>query len=193
MTGRPTNMCASASCTPIPASRSATPKSMCRRRSSNRPPVATPGMPNPEIALQQSIQHVDAEMAELGQLTPASISGSQPVMPEDLQRVVTFKWSGSLDQGVAKLAQSVGYTFYVTAPPGAQPLLVTVELANVPAYEVFKALGEEAGTRAVGGAGASRLPPGRLSRRWPPSSRRSTFARPRWSAARSRRASTRPR
>jgi hypothetical protein len=104
-----------------------------------------------------------------------------------------FKWSGSLDQGVAKLAQSVGYTFYVTAPPGAQPLLVTVELANVPAYEVFKALGEEAGTRAVGGAGASRLPPGRLSRRWPPSSRRSTFARPRWSAARSRRASTRPR
>ena len=64
-----------------------------------------------------------------------------------------FKWSGSLDQGVAKLAQSVGYTFYVTAPPGAQPLLVTVELANVPAYEVFKALGEEAGTRAVGERG----------------------------------------
>ena len=192
MTGRPTNMCASASCTPIPASRSATPKSMCRRRSSNRPPVATPGMPNPEIALQQSIQHVDAEMAELGQLTPASISGSQPVMPEDLQRVVTFKWSGSLDQGVAKLAQSVGYVLR-HVPAWRSASSSHGRMANVPAYEVFKALGEEAGTRAVGGAGASRLPPGRLSRRWPPSSRRSTFARPRWSAARSRRASTRPR
>ena len=68
---------------------------------------------------------------------------------EDLQRLVTFKWSGPLDQGVAKLAQSVGYTFFVTAPPGAQPLQVAVELTNVPAYEVFKALGEEAGTRAA--------------------------------------------
>ena len=48
---------------------------------------------------------------------------------------------GPLDQGVAKLAQSVGYTFFVTAPPGTQPLLVAVELTNVPAYEVFKALG----------------------------------------------------
>jgi len=108
--------------------------------------VATPGMPNPEEALRQSIQHVDAEM---GQLTPTQVTTSVPVMPEDLQRLVTFKWSGPLDQGVAKLAQSVGYTFFVTAPPGAQPLQVAVELTNVPAYEVFKALGEEAGTRAA--------------------------------------------
>ena len=111
--------------------------------------VATPGMPNPEEALRQSIQHVDAEMAQLGQLTPTQVTTSVPVVPEDLQRLVTFKWSGPLDQGVAKLAQSVGYTFFVTAPPGAQPLQVAVELTNVPAYEVFKALGEEAGTRAA--------------------------------------------
>ena len=111
--------------------------------------VVTPGMPNPEEALRQSIQHVDAEMAQLGQLTPAQVTTSAPVMPEDLQRLVTFKWSGPLDQGVAKLAQSVGYTFFVTAPPGAQPLQVAVELTNVPAYEVFKALGEEAGARAA--------------------------------------------
>ncbi len=111
--------------------------------------VVTAGMPNPEEALQQSIQHVDAEMAELGQLTPNRVTTSIPVLPEDLQRLVTFNWSGPLDQGVAKLAQSVGYIFFVTAPPGAQPLQVAVELTDVPAYEVFKALGEEAGTRAT--------------------------------------------
>jgi hypothetical protein len=77
-------------------------------------------MPNPEEALRQSSQHVDAEMAQLGQLTPTQVTTSVPVMPEDLQRLVTFKWSGPLDQGVAKLAQSVGYTFFVTAPPGAR-------------------------------------------------------------------------
>jgi defect-in-organelle-trafficking protein DotD len=111
--------------------------------------VVTPGMPNPEVALQQSMQHVDAEMAELGQYEPTPVVSSAPVVPEDLQRIVSFQWSGPLDQGVAKLAQSVGYTFYTTAPPNAQPLVVSVEVAGVPAYQVFQALGEEAGARAT--------------------------------------------
>ena len=34
--------------------------------------VATPGMPNPEMALQKSMSDVNAEMAELGLLTPAA-------------------------------------------------------------------------------------------------------------------------
>ena len=34
--------------------------------------VDMPGMPNPEAALQQSINHVDAEMAELGQIRPSA-------------------------------------------------------------------------------------------------------------------------
>ena len=75
------------------------------------------------MALQQSMNDVNAEMAELGQLTPAPATpASTPVLPEPLQRIVSFTYSGSLDQGVAKLAQSVGYTFYVTAPPNAQPV-----------------------------------------------------------------------
>ncbi len=111
--------------------------------------VATPGMPNPETALRQSMQHVDAEMAELGQLTPMAARSSAPVLPEDLQRIVSFQWNGPLDQGVAKLAQSIGYTFYVTAPPGAQPLNVALQMTMVPVYRVFQALGEEAGTRAT--------------------------------------------
>jgi defect-in-organelle-trafficking protein DotD len=111
--------------------------------------VVTPGMPNPEVALQQSMQHVDAEMAELGQYEPTPVVSAAPVVPEDLQRIVSFQWSGPLDQGVAKLAQSVGYTFYTTAPANAQPLVVSVEIAGVPAYQVFQALGEQAGTRAT--------------------------------------------
>jgi defect in organelle trafficking protein DotD len=111
--------------------------------------VVTPGMPNPEEALRQSMQHVDAEMAELGQLSPSVTRPDTPVVPEDLQRIVSFQWSGPLDQAVAKLAQSVGYTFYTTAPPSAQPINVTIQIALVPAFQVFQALGEEAGTRAT--------------------------------------------
>lgn len=112
--------------------------------------VETPGMPNPEIALQKSMNDVNAEMAELGQLTPAATTPvTVPVMPGPLQKTVSFSWNGPLDQGVAKLAQSVGYTFYVTAPANAQPVNVAITISSVPAYQVFQALGEEAGTKAT--------------------------------------------
>jgi defect in organelle trafficking protein DotD len=111
--------------------------------------VATPGMPNPEEALRQCMQHVDAEMAELGRLSPTVARIVQPVMPEDLQRIVSFEWSGPLDRAVAKLAASVGYTFYATAPANPQPLDVAIRLSTVPVYQVFQTLGAEAGTRAT--------------------------------------------
>jgi defect-in-organelle-trafficking protein DotD len=111
--------------------------------------VAIPGMPNPEEALRQSMQHVDAEMAELGHLSPTVARQVQPVMPADLQRVVSFEWNGPLDQAVAKLSASIGYTFYTTAPANAQPLEVSIRMSSVPAYQVFQSLGAEAGPRAT--------------------------------------------
>ena len=111
--------------------------------------VAIPGMPNPEEALRQSMQHVDAEMAELGRLSPTVAREVQPVMPPDLQRVVSFEWNGPLDQAVAKLSASIGYSFYTTAPANAQPLEVSIRMSSVPAYQVFQSLGAEAGTRAT--------------------------------------------
>ena len=65
--------------------------------------VEMPGMPNPEAALQQSIHHVDAEMAELGEMSPTMTRVAEPIVPEDLQRTVSFSWNGPLDAGVAKL------------------------------------------------------------------------------------------
>ena len=112
--------------------------------------VATPGMPNPEEALRQSMQHVDAEMAQLGQMSPAAVQvAQQNVVPEDLQRTVTFNWNGPLDAGVAKLAASIGYTFYTTGPSTQQPLNVAIAISSVPVFRVFQALGEEAGTQAT--------------------------------------------
>ena len=116
--------------------------SRCQRLS----PV--PGMPNPELALQQSMNDVNAEMSELGQSTPAPTTpASAPVLPAPRQRIVSFSYSGPLDKAVAQLSQSVGYTFYVTAPPSAQPVNVAITISSVSAYQVFQALGEEAGRR----------------------------------------------
>ena len=114
--------------------------------------VAVPGMPNPEVALKQSMGNVAAEMAELGRIGPvgiASVERAEPVMPADLQRIVSFQWNGPLDQGVAKLAQSIGYTFTLTLPAGVQPFPVSINVSSVPAYQVFRTLGEQAGTKAT--------------------------------------------
>ena len=71
--------------------------------------VDVPGMPNPEQALRESIEQVDAQMASLGRMAP-SRDALVPVVPAELQRVVSFTWDGSLDEGVARLAGSIGYT-----------------------------------------------------------------------------------
>jgi defect-in-organelle-trafficking protein DotD len=84
--------------------------------------VEMPGMPNPEAALQQSIHHVDAEMAELGEMSPTMTRVAEPIVPEELQRTVSFSWNGPLDAGVAKLAASIGYTFYTSGPATQKPL-----------------------------------------------------------------------
>jgi defect-in-organelle-trafficking protein DotD len=113
--------------------------------------VAVAGMPNPEEALRQSMQHVDAEMTQLGGMrgAPRLAVGLNPVVPDDLQRTVNFTWSGPLDSGVAKLAQSIGYTFYTTAPPGAPGLDVAINVRGVRALDAFRALGDSAGSRAT--------------------------------------------
>ena len=113
--------------------------------------VVTGGMPKPEEALRQSMQHVDAEMAELGtmQAPVRSVRAADPVMPDDLQRVVNFSFSGPLDRGVAKLALSIGYTFYTTAPPNVSDLKVSVQVQGAPVVQVFQVLGDQAGIRAT--------------------------------------------
>jgi defect in organelle trafficking protein DotD len=113
--------------------------------------VVTGGMPNPEVALRQSMQRVDAEMAELGtmQAPIRTAAAVEPVAPADLQRIVNFRFSGPLDRAVAKLALSIGYTFYTTVPPNAADIMVSVQVQGVPAVQVFRVLGDQAGTRAT--------------------------------------------
>jgi defect-in-organelle-trafficking protein DotD len=97
------------------------------------------------------MQHVDAEMAELGKLQAPvrTEAAAEPVMPDDLRRVVNFTFSGPLDQGVAERAQSIGYTFYTTAPPNAQPVQVSLQVQGQTAFQVFRAFGDQAGTLAT--------------------------------------------
>jgi defect-in-organelle-trafficking protein DotD len=118
--------------------------------------VLTTGMPNPEIALRESMRLVDAEMTKLGTLNPSTAPRfTEGVVPGELQKTVTFAYSGPLDDGVRKLAETVGYAVAVTPPPsqpGATalpPLIVSVSTGFVTAVSAFAALGDAAGSRAM--------------------------------------------
>lgn len=118
--------------------------------------VPTTGMPNPEIALRDSMRQVDAEITSLGTLGAAPTRMAQPVVPGELQKTVTFAYSGPLDDGARKLADAVGYKLAITpapapAPGAPAPAAVTVNVSTgfVTAFAALQALGEAAGTRAI--------------------------------------------
>jgi len=113
--------------------------------------VAMAGMPNTEVALRDSMRLVDAEMGKLGGLAPTPPpSAAGPVVPGELQKVVTFTWTGSLEDGVRQLAGNVGYAVtIVPAPPGQAPAAVSVATGPVPVVQAFQALGDAAGARAT--------------------------------------------
>ena len=117
--------------------------------------VATAGMPNPEVALRDSMSLVDAEMTKLGTLAPGP-RVAEPIVPGELQKTVTFAFSGPLDDGVRRLAETVGYTVSITPPPApapdqaaAAPLTISVSTGYVTALGAFTAIGNAAGSRAL--------------------------------------------
>jgi defect-in-organelle-trafficking protein DotD len=113
--------------------------------------VATIGMPNAELALQRAIRQVNGDIAQIGTMQPAGYTSTEtatPIVPAELQKPVQFVWSGPLDAGVKKLADTIGYTVAVFAPKNGQALAVSVSLDGQ-VLSAFQALGTQAGSSAT--------------------------------------------
>jgi defect-in-organelle-trafficking protein DotD len=110
--------------------------------------VDVTGMPNPEIAMRESIAHVDSERAELGRMRPVPRE-APPVVPAELDRVVAFAWEGPLDGAVEKLAGVIGYSVAVAAPTNAVPLPIGISTGPKRVYEIFEAIGASVGNQAT--------------------------------------------
>ena len=92
--------------------------------------VETPGMVNPEAALQRSVARVAAAMAQLGRMGTATRPyAGGAVVPPELQRQVSLTWSGSIDQAAKAPADQVGYRFVSTGPT-SPPVAVAIDGKN---------------------------------------------------------------
>jgi defect-in-organelle-trafficking protein DotD len=113
------------------------------------PDVDATGMPNAELALRQSFAAVEDELGKLRTMRPPPSRPSEPVVPAELQRVVSFQWSGYLDGAVRQLADSIGYSVSISAPDDGVGLPVALNTGPMPILSIFKQLGDTVGTKAT--------------------------------------------
>jgi len=112
--------------------------------------VDVTGMPNAELALQKSMTEVDAEMGRIGQWQPRVATVLPPdIVPGELDRLVSFEWSGPLDGAIESLAKSIGYTVAIRAPPNAQFIMIAVSKGPRRVYDILHQIGEDAGSQAT--------------------------------------------
>lgn len=82
--------------------------------------------------------------------TPSAAAAAAviPNAPAELQKAVTFDWSGPAEDVARDLAARAGYTFRTVGDQPPAPILVNLSIYNQPIIEVLRDLGLQMGTRA---------------------------------------------
>jgi defect in organelle trafficking protein DotD len=114
------------------------------------PNVDTPGISNPEVALQKSMDETAHEMTRIGAMQPNAAIASQPaVVAGELERVVSMQWSGPLDGAVKRLGETIGYSTAITGTVPHAGVNVAVDPTPRRAYDILHGLGDQAGDAAT--------------------------------------------
>lgn len=78
----------------------------------------------------------------------AAAAAAVPNAPPELQKAVTFQWSGPAEDVIRDLASRAGYTFHTVGAQPPVPILVNLDIYNEPMIEVLRDVGLQMGTRA---------------------------------------------
>jgi defect-in-organelle-trafficking protein DotD len=116
----------------------------------SNPAVATPGMPNIQMALDRAITRTDAAVQQLNgePVTTLAEAPLPQVLPAELQKPIRWSYSGPLDPVARALAKSVGYQITISGPTGRPPIMVSVSMNRLPIIDAFRSIGIQAGARA---------------------------------------------
>ncbi|MCB1538275.1 MAG: DotD/TraH family lipoprotein [Rhodospirillales bacterium] len=78
----------------------------------------------------------------------AAAAAMVPNAPVELQRAVTFQWSGPVEDVTRDMAARAGYSFSTVGDLPPTPIIVNLNAYNEPLIEVFRDIGLQMGTRA---------------------------------------------
>ena len=70
-----------------------------------------------------------------------------PNAPQELQRAVTFNWTGPVEPLVEELTRKVGYRYGVIGNQPTTPILINIKATNKPLINVFRDIGIQMGAR----------------------------------------------
>ena len=112
--------------------------------------VDSPGMPNPEVALQKSLDETSHELTWIGAIEPMrAVAAKPPIVAGELDRVVSLQWNGPLDGAVKRLAETIRYRTAISGNAPQGDVNVTVDPAPRRVYDILQALGDEVGAQAT--------------------------------------------
>jgi defect in organelle trafficking protein DotD len=112
--------------------------------------VDIPGMPNPEVALQKSLDETSHELTRIGAIEPSrAVAAKPPIVAGELDRVVSLQWNGPLDGAVKRLAETIRYRTAISGNGPKGDVNVTVDPAPRRVYDILQALGHEVGAVAT--------------------------------------------
>jgi len=112
--------------------------------------VDSPGMPNPEVALQKSLDETSHELTRIGAIEPTrAVAAKPPIVAGELDRVVSLQWNGPLDGAVKRLAETIRYRTAISGNAPKGDVNVTVDPAPRRVYDILQALGDEVGAQAT--------------------------------------------
>ena len=107
-------------------------------------------MPNPEVALQKSLDETSHELTRIGAIEPMrAVAAKPPIVAGELDRVVSLQWNGPLDGAVKRLAETIRYRTAISGNAPKGDVNVTVDPAPRRVYDILQALGDEVGAAAT--------------------------------------------
>lgn len=68
--------------------------------------------------------------------------------PPELRRALTLSWVGPVEPAVRMMADRAGYNFQTIGHPPPVPLVVSVDVTNMPVIDVLRSVGLQLGMRA---------------------------------------------
>jgi defect-in-organelle-trafficking protein DotD len=79
---------------------------------------------------------------------PIKAIATVPNAPQELQRAVTFDWTGPIEPLVEELTRKAGYQYGIIGNRPVLPITVTMRATNKPLINVFRDIGIQMGARA---------------------------------------------
>ncbi len=79
---------------------------------------------------------------------PIKSIAAVPNAPQELQRAVTFDWTGPIEPLVEELARKAGYRYGVIGNKPVLPITISTVANNKPLINVFRDIGMQMGARA---------------------------------------------